>query len=210
MRYNTAFFPFDVVSLLRALARQGFVLPDSLSPLPVGLGGRIELNGVIARKAEVGIRMDSDKIYLGVVANEPKTALAELKMLEETLQQESYADTKDQIAFYEALVTATVRTGQNPLVSWERAAHEISLVRELSGIFRSPLVPFGLRLAGQGEVPTSHDWVDIRIEPFVQSATTHHSVEAVFRRREREPVVSFVQRCDDIITGMIATVEGRR
>lgn len=205
VKYNTVLFPFDTVQFLQALAKQGFILPESIGP--VSLGMRLEVSGIVGRKGGVSVRLDAVRQVLGVNAPDVKTALVEMDSLESLVKNEFDLDSSSLVQFYEFLAGLTIRAKKNPLESWYTHFEQVPIIRKTSEVIGTEVSPFGIRLAPKGEVPNQANWFDIRIEPLVQSATDHHDIEVVFRRSRRDEVFAFVRKFDDVLDAFLSLVE---
>lgn len=205
VKYSSVLFPFDTVQFLRALSKQGFILPESIGPVP--LGTRLEVSGIVGRKGEISIRLDVVRQILGVHAPDVKTTLAEMDSLESLLKNEFDLDSSSLAQYYEFVVGFTMRAKKNPLQSWYTHFAQVPIIRKASEVIGTEASPFGLRLAPKGEVPNQANWFDIRIEPLVQSATDHHDIEVIFRRSRRDEVFAFVRKFDDVLGALLSLVE---
>lgn len=209
VRYASVFFPIDAIKFLSMVREADFLLPDRLEEamLATGLGARVEVSGVVARKGDVGIRINPDRQVLAVHAPEPRLALSEMEALESLLMEKAGIRSASVALFYEVLADATIRAGASPLESWTSRLGNERLVLQASQLLEAKVAPFGLRLVPAGEIPDQADWFDIRIEPQVLSPMEFHHVNVVFRNSSRETVFGFLRNLDRTIEGLISLVE---
>lgn len=205
VKYTSVLFPFDTVQFLRVLSKQGFIIPESLGPAP--FGSRIEVSGIVARKGEVSIRIDVDKQVVGVHAPDMTTLLEEMDSVESLLKKELDLDSSSLAYYYEFMVSLTVRAGSNPLESWYAHFAQAPVMKKFSEVLGTEVSPFGIRLAITKEVPNQSSWLDVRIEPLIQSPKNHYYVEAIFRRPRRDDVFAFVRKFEETLRALLLTVE---
>ena len=206
VKFSSVLFPFDTIQLLRTLSKQGFVLPEQISR-PVTIGMRLEISGIVGRKGEVSVRVDEPRQVLGVSGPDTKSVLTEMDSLESTLKAELGFDSSSSAHYYEFLASLIMRANKNPLESWQSHFAQTPILRKISEVVGSEVSVFGLRVGSKGEVPNQANWFDIRIEPLVQSAKEHHSIEVVFRHSRRGEVIAFVRKFDDMLTAILSLVE---
>lgn len=207
--YDSVLFPFDAGSLLRSLARQGFLVPESLlkAILAAPHVARLEPSGAVARKGEVVIGMNAERKTMSVHASGPQSVLSEMESLESLLKDEFGVDSSSIAQFYEFTASLSIKAGKNPLESWGAQLGQSPMIQEVSEVIGIDVSLFGLRLVGKGQVPMQTDWFDIRIEPLVHSPTTHHYVEIVFRNSGRDTVFGFVRELERTLEGLISMLE---
>jgi hypothetical protein len=127
--------------------------------------------------------------------------------LESLLKKEFDLDSSGLAQYYEFLASLSTRARKNPLTSWYCHFAQLPMIKTTSEVIGTEVAPFGVRLTPKGETPNQPNWLEIRIEPLVQSATDHHNIEVVFRRSRREEVFDFVRRFEDIVRALLSLVE---
>lgn len=205
IKYNAVLFPFEAIQFLRALSKQGFILPEPIAPVPSGM--KLEFSGIAGRKAEVSVRLDQVRHVLGVSALDMKTALTEMDLLEDLVRNEFNLDSSSLAQYYEFLASLVVRAKKNPLESWYKHLGQVPIIKKASQVIGMEVSLFGVRLASKGEAPNQTNWFDIRIEPLIESATDHHIIEVTFRRSRRDEVFAFVRRFDEVLGALLSLVE---
>ena len=206
VKYDAVLFPFDVVSMLNALPDQGYILEDELRHL--GTSG-LQVRGIVARRADVAIRIDTDKYLLGVNTSSHVVAVEELEAVEQILDEQLGFEGGPKAQYHEFTSRFPVRAGTDPISSWADRFSNNPVLTALSNVLGEPASPFGLRLSPAGQPPNQVDWFDIHLEPLVGSARTHHHLNVVYRKAQRAAVVDFISRFGDIMTNMLSIVEGR-
>jgi len=209
VRYKTVFFPVDTLRLLMMLREEGFILPDRLEQavLAAPLNARVEASGLVARRGDIAIGINMDRLVLVVHASGPQEAASEMDALESILRDRYAVDSPSLAQFYELLTDATIKAGPNPLQSWISHLREVRFLAEASQLVGQDVAAYGLRLVPTGQVPDQADWFDIRIEPRVLSPTDYHSVSVVFRNAVRETVFEFARNLDQTLDSLVHLVE---
>lgn len=206
VKYNSVLFPFDPVQFLRALPKQGFVLSEKIGPVP--LGARFDITGIVGRRGEVAIRLNTHRQILGVNALHPTAVLDEMDSVESLLKTEFDFDSTGLAQYYEFLGGLTVMAKGNPLESWHTHFAQVPIVNTFSEVLGTDVSLYGIRLSPKAEVPNQVNWFDIRIEPQILSATDRHSIEIVFRHAVRDEVFGFVRKLEETLRVFLSLVEG--
>jgi hypothetical protein len=206
VKYSSVLFPFEPIQFLRALSKQGFILPESVGG-PVPLGMRAEFSGIVGRKGEVSARLDAARQILGVHAPEVKSAVTEMDLLESLIKTEFSLDSSSLAQYYELLASLTVKAKKNPLECWQTHSAQLPIIEKAAQVIGMEVSLFGVMLTPKGEDPNRADWLDIRIQPLIQSARDHHNVEVVFRRSRRDEVFAFARKLDNTLSNLLALVE---
>ncbi|MBI2303914.1 MAG: hypothetical protein HYU86_04100 [Chloroflexi bacterium] len=202
--YNTALFPFDILELSRMLPSVGYVI---LQELPVQFGARLGMSGVLAKKGDTALSLNSERYTVTTQTQEPNAALEEFEFIERLIEEEFGFRGEEHASFYEVISEATVRTKKNPLLMVEEHSRSISLLGRLSKALGHPVGVFGFRLVPPGADPNRPDWFDIRIEPEVLNCTRRLSISIIFRNHERPKVLQFVRTLPQVLTNLVAELE---
>lgn len=205
LRFCTALFPFDTARFLNVLQTAGYVVLDQIAEVP--FGARIEISGIVARRADVSVRVDGDKQILGVHCPNPAQAVDELSALEALVSKEFGLDFEKNVLFYELLATGEVKAAKNPQAQWQHYLSTAPVIEKMSGVLGKKVYPYGLRLVPQGTVPTSENWFEIRIEPTILSPENLHSLQVVFRNPRRDEVYEFVRRFETLMHELLGVIE---
>lgn len=208
VKYISVLFPFDSLRFLKALLKQGYLKPEGDIP-QAPFGGRIEVNGVIGRKGDISIRVDSRKNIVGVQAQDPETVLSEMETIEALLSKAFDFDSAGSAHYYEFLVTAYIKAEENPLDIWASHSEQTPLMDEFSQVLGMDVYPFGVKLSCRGETPMGPNWLEFRINPLVQAVTTYHQVETIFRNSDRDAVFRFIQKFDQYTHELLSKIEKR-
>ena len=207
IKYASVLFPFDVALFLRSLSKEGFMLPESTGPVPqVPLGRKLE-GKINMMKGDVSVRVDTERYILVVQALDVGDVLAEMDTIESLLRNEFGLDNPNLAHYYEFVAGFTIRAEKNPMESWYNHFGQAPLVREFSEALGMNVSPFGIRLSVREEPPNQVDWFEIRFEPLIQSATTHHMVEVVFRNSLRDKVFDFAEKFEDSVYSLVSLVD---
>ena len=209
VRYKTVFFPVDTLRFAVTLREAGFILPDRLEQavLASPLGARVEPSGLVARRGDIAIGTNPDRLVLMVHAPDPQEAATEMDSLESILRDRYAVDSPALAMFYELLTEATVKAGRNPLQSWISHLGQVRFLGEASHIVGQDVAPYGLRLVPAGQIPDQADWFDIRVEPRVLAPAEYHSLSIVFRNAVRETVFDFARNLDQTLDRLVSLVE---
>ena len=206
-RWRTLFPPIEPLRLAMSLEELGYVIPDGIVR-SAGLGMNVTVdNGVIARKGSIAVIATPDRGFLGLAARDPDSLTTEFLALEEFLESHHNIDQKAIALFYEFHAVLTVAAQRPPEQAWPSHFADVPYVRKASEIIGYNLSPFGLRLASQGQHANSEEWIEVRIEPSVLSVNPEHTVESIFRRRDRDEVVGFAHRFEETLFELLQLVE---
>lgn len=207
VKFDTVLLPFDAVTLLRILEDSGYIiLSDKLEKLVVPLGVRLDLKGVIARRGDAQIRLESDRQILGVHTPDTTMLQEEFELIESLVKKEFDLDIPTLARYYEFIAGYTVRADNNPLTMWRDHFEDTSLVKKFSKIMGTQVSPFGLRIAPSGADPNQNEFFDITIGPQVPSATSHHRVQVIYRS-ERNKTYEFVRKFEDLAESLLSAIE---
>lgn len=206
VKYNTVLFPFDSIHFIRALSKRGFVVPESVGPVPFGT--RAQVSGVVGRKGNISVRVDTDRYIVGVEAPVIEQVLDEMDAVENLLAEEFDLQSPRLAHYYEFLADMTIRARRNPLESWPMHFSTTSIMGRFAEVLGMDVAPFGVRLVARGVVPDQPDWLELRVEPSIQSPTDHHFVEVVFRGSDRAAVSEFIRKFEASTRNLLSVVEG--
>lgn len=203
VKYMSALFPFDAAALLRSISRQGFIPPEAV----LAGGPRVGIARAQARKGELALRIEPDRMLLGVVGPEPADLLKEMDALEALLRRDFDVASADLAHYYELLATLVVGASVSPFDRWTKRFAGHPLLAAVSTVFGRPVQPFGLRLVPAGERPNQPDWFEVRIEPVAVHPDTRHYLQFVFRNSRRDVVFDFTRRLKDIVRQLVTAAE---
>lgn len=205
VKYNTVLFPFDAGLFLKAISKQGYILPESFGPIP--LGTRLNVNGVVGRKGGVSLGIDMDRQVVAVHAEDLGDLVDEMKSIEAMLSEEFVLDSESIVDYYEFGAGLTVKTKRNPLQLWADLFGATPLLKSLSDVLGTGVSPFGLRLTPAGQIANQTSWLEVKIEPQILSPTSHHGIEVIYRNRQRADVFAFIRKFDAMVIDLIAKIE---
>jgi hypothetical protein len=200
--YGTVLFPFDALAFVAALERHDYVLVQELAQ--AGLGAqRIEVSGVVARRGDVGVYLNTERYSIGVVSASPEILVEEIESLHTVVRDDLDADPLAALRYCEFVASLTARAYANPLEMGHGhfAAHP--LVQRISATLGSPVAPYGVRLGSARQNPNQTDWTELKIEPLAPVAASTYIVEAIFRRSERNDVLTFVRGFDATVDAVL-------
>lgn len=203
VKYNVVIFPFDIFLFLNALPSLGFVLTDPDTPISV----KSEISPFPARKGDIAVRIDPNRKLFGIHATNVESVLEEMDKLESWLNEKFQVDGSKLAEYYETIASLTVKATKNPLECWSTHLKQDPILTKFSDILGTEVAPFGLRLSPKGEGPNQTNWFEIRVEPDVEMAANHHHVSVIYRRSNKEEVISFVAKLDEVIGNFIELVE---
>lgn len=199
-------FPFDPIRFGRALRDQAWLLSDQF-PRAAPVGARVVLEGVVARKGDVGILLHSERLQLGVVAADTDSLVSEFLQMEAIIRKEFRLDLRKNAYFYEFIAGVTIKTSKSPLTQIQSNFTTTGLFQKLGEALGSPVAPFGLRIALSDEPPNQPRWMEIKIEPDVLDPHDLLSADTVMRDPDRDTVVNFVKRFDKTVTAIAGILE---
>jgi len=206
VRYNTVLAPFDVLTLMRILPRIGYVpVPEVIGPVP--FGARINLDGIIGRKAELAIAVDSSTYTLGIQSPTPDNLCEEMSTLLTEVDKEFAINTSLTALFYEFLASGDTISGSDVLEAWERLFATTEVINDFSRAIGQKVSPYGVRLYPQGQEPNQPDWFEIQVLPSLHAPRKILSIQAIYRSHERQKVFTFVQEFTNLVDRIMEVVE---
>lgn len=201
VKFGTVLYPIDGAQFARAIAGEGFILPDAM------VGPNIQVGGLEARKGKVALRIDAARLILGVSAPDPKTAVSEMESIESLVKREFGVDCSSLAHFYELVANSIIPARRSPLDSWRQHFSGSALLDQFSEALGFGVSPFGLRFARSSEEPTQAGWFEARIEPQIPNSHRQHYINIVFRDPQREVVYSFVRGFEETLAKLVSLVE---
>ncbi len=204
VRFETVIYPFDTYEFLLALESLGYIPPETPEQ-PVG--GRLEIKGIVGRKGGTSVRINPEKMVLGVGAQAIDDLLIEFEAVEKLLGTEFQFDSDEASLFYELITSASIRSENSPLESWARRGNDIGFLNSLSDALGVKVAPFGMRLSPATESPNQNDWFEFRLEPAVSSPEDTHWLEVVYRSANRDAAMAFVKNLDALVDSVLKVVE---
>lgn len=205
--YASVSFPFDAGLFLRALPQHGYVLEGEAATRQPPLGTLYAVSGLVARKGDVSLRVDSDRKVLVVEAVAPDLAADEFEQVEQLLQDDLAFRSKDQARFHEVVAHSVVPRATSPLDTFKRVSRPISALQGLAPFLGGPVAAFGFRLVSADQAPSGESWTEIRVEPLVNQASTHMFVYVVHRSPDRQACLEFARGYDDYVARVIDHLE---
>lgn len=209
VKYGAVLFPFDIPAFLNLISNQGYQIPEQLTTAALPLGSTLGVDGVAGVKRGVQLRLHSDRHILGLDAADLDTPLDEMDLVEGMLQSELDFDSPSSAQYYELVTNMTVRAVGNPLDLWYTHLGETGLYQAFASALGTEVAPLGTRLVPPSTSPNTVDWFEIRLEPLLRAATTHHFLQIIFRRSSREETFDFSRRLNTLLEELLAIVEGR-
>lgn len=203
--YQSLFLPFEEAALLELLPGAGYVLTDTIPPMPIR--ATISVSGTIARKGEVALRINPDRRFIAIDAPDPQLAISEFEALEQLLQDRFDLVSEEVAQFYELICDLAYRSEGNPLMKIEDRFEDSAVFSQFSKILGEPTTNFGVRLVPAGAEPGATNWYNIRMEPQVSAPSSRYSVNVVYRHESRAQVLHFAKSLGDIVTRLIHALE---
>lgn len=204
VRYRTVLFPFDPTGLFRLLPTLGYVLTEGI-PTSVSPRQGVDVKGVVARKLDTSLSLNTDKQMLTVSSPELDTCLDEMDRIESAIGEELGIDSDSLSLFYELLAELQVRSPASPVEALSAQLESVPLVQALSCALGEDLQGFGLRLSSGAE-PNAANWVDIQISPEIRAPQDSFTVNVVFRNVDRKEVFEFGRALG---SGLMSVLAGR-
>ena len=204
--YGTVLFPFDVRELARLLRDDGYTIADALQG-PYPRAARLDVGGVIARKLDTAVRIDTRGQVLGIEAPDVPRCLGELDSIESLLESQLGVSGTELGRYYELLADAVIPASADSSQAWSAHMSGVPIVAKLSDALGKEIAAYGLRLVSRDSVPNQENWLDVHMEPFVLSPHDRHHVSLVFRDRNRDEVVRFARSLGPRLQALLDAVE---
>ncbi|MCD6283393.1 hypothetical protein J7J84_07345 [bacterium] len=205
IKYGTTYFPFDPVELVRALTKIGFIPTEQMGPVPIG--ARVDVKGILGRKGDAVLSINTERYTLAINAPDPEYVLSEVESLESLLDEDLGFNSSGAVLYYELTAGFTLKAKKNVLESWSKHFTSMPIIEEFSEILGQPVAPFGLALVPTGEAPDQPNWFQIRLEPVLHSAELRHSIIVTCRNNDRGEVFGFGRSMDTTIQALLSAVE---
>jgi len=199
-------FPIDFRDIRRVLAKNGYELSpvERLPPPPA----RISFSGEVARKAEMGVVVDSGSGEIGVVGMSLQQVKDLFEELARVINSELNISLYENVGYYWCHVHYKVDTGRTPLNEIAKVENKDYIAR-FSQILREDLTSFSVRLAPKNAIINQQSWFDIAIEPDILNEKLYH-VGVVFRNPNRNKTETFVRNLENNLLKLIEVVEGSK
>lgn len=203
VRLDYVIFPIDFRELRRALARNGYELPqiERVPPAPA----RVSFSGEVARKAEATVIVDSDAGEIGIVGISLQQAQDSFEELVRVINSELGINIHENVGHYWCVVHYRVDTGKMPLDEIAKAENK-DYTAKFNAILDENLSSFSIRLSPKNAVPNSNSWFDIAIEPDVLDEKMYH-VGVVFRNPRKDKTETFVRNLETNMLKLIKVIE---
>lgn len=203
VQLNYVIFPIDLRELRRALAKNGYELPDvgQIPPPPT----RIKFDGDIARKAETTVMAESASGEIGVAGRSLQEATDSFEELTRIIDSELGISLQENVKFYWCIAHYRINTGKIPRDEIAKAENKDYITR-FNEILGKSLSSFSIRLALKDAIPNQKSWFDIAIEPDVINEKFYH-VGVVFRNPDRGETETFVRDVENTLLRLIRIIE---
>jgi len=205
VRYTSVFFPFDGTLFLEAVEKLGYTLTGDLTDLVPGR--RISVDGIIARKGPLAIRLHTDRNTIVVQGPGVNDILDEVDSIESRLKDDLGFDRSGLLDFYEFTAYFLIRSEKSPLESWYAHLAATEIMQSISKVFDGEVYPFGLRLGLKDLDPNQGQWLDVNILPAFTPAGDQYLVDVVFRDAARDKVFDFARNAQNSVLALLSKVE---
>ncbi len=185
-------------ALGRALSKKGFVAVKHVKPLLTPLFVRDGVKVVCPTPFIVQVAQD--------LAVDPSPLLSCLNLVLETLESDFGADLKSSIKHLEFAAVLRVLTSKNPVkvISAYLSNRKQQFFSRLLG---EPAILTSVRVVPRDRLPDESEWYDLTIEPLWKSPENRYYVHVVYRSRNVEKVLSFVDGVKDLVVQIIEHLE---
>ena len=212
VRLKSIFFPFGVGDIGPGLEQLGYSLDaDSSEGLPIPAGTRVVISGEVARKSEppVSVRIDPQRGILGFHGADIQTVVDDFDKLEVWVNDNLSLALSSEAQFYEFILAAelAVPEGRSPIDTIARVYSDSDYTARFSELLGTPVTNYGVRLVGRDDMPTSLEWIDLRVEPMVRRPTASYSVNAIYRAPDKVKVEGRALAIADLVEKVVEEME---
>jgi hypothetical protein len=208
--YKFAYFPFSIQELAEALPGFGFTI---VSPDNVGrqrFGGRLNLpTPLVAYRGPIEFNLTVSGQAISIRASDFRTAHDGLKEIEEFLLSELQFDSVHDAAYHQGHLQGSVAVESNPVSTWRHLSEQNELFLGIATVIGQPVQSYGIRLTSPGQNPNAYDWLDIRLEPDVQSAERQYMYDFLCRNTDQKSAFSLAKQAEEIVRRLVQFVEDR-
>jgi len=198
-------FPFNTNDLLKALAQAnlGYVLapPPKVPSIPIGTS--LDWSGIIAKKNNVLVDIDSVSQIIGVDSQNPMDTFNVFSEVLDIIRVSLVPNLDEYQFFYELISNHTVETGQNPLEVLRNYGNS-NLENSISEIWEEPLSNYSIHLSSTTNTVNATSWYDIKIQPTTLQSNKIFDVMTVYRAPTKEQVDKFIQNIDEKLSKIFA------
>lgn len=195
-RFQFVIFPFTTGELLNALARVnlGYTLaPPPKTPVPVGTN--LDWSGVIAKKNNVLVDIDSVSQMIGVDSQNPVDAVTIFSEILDIIRVSLVPDLDEHQFFYELISNHVVEIDQNPLELMRKHGNS-DIIDSVSEILEESFSNYSVHLSSVGNTVNSTTWYDLKIQPTTLQSNKSFDVMTVYRKPTKESIDKFAQNID--------------
>ena len=212
VRLRSIFFPFGVEDIGPGLEQLGYSLDvETLEGLTLPTGTRVSIIGEVARKIEppVSVRIDSQRGILGLHGVDIQTVVDDFENLEAWISDNLSLALSSEAQFYEFILAAdlAVPQGRSPIDTIARVYSDSDFTARFSNLLGMPVTNYGVRLVGRGDMPTSAEWIDLRVEPMVRRPTASYTVNAIYRAPDKVKVQQRALAIADLVEKVVEEME---
>ena len=208
LRFNYILFPFDVIELVKQLAKTGYKItippPPKITPKNI----RLTAKGRIAQKGDTEIELNDERGILAATSSSPELAIKCMNEVLQLMKNNLKVNLDEMAFFYELIGSFDIETDKNPLEIIAKINENEEYIDQFSKVLGENISNYTLRLVPRGQVPNQTEWFDVTIEPDVIEATSTYRTQIIFRSKEKIKVENFTQNLMRNITGIINIIEG--
>lgn len=202
VRLNSVIFPLDFIDLRLALAKNGYELA-SVGEMPTT--SRIRYGGVIARKGEENITVESDSSEIGVLGKSLLALFTSFEELAKIVTNELEVNLHDNVRFYWALANCKISTAKVPRQELAKLVNK-TYSDKFSQIVGENLASYSARFGIKDVSPNRDDWLEIAVEPDIIKEHLYN-VGMVFRKPSRSDTETFVKNFETNLVNLIRAIE---
>jgi len=189
--FNFVLIPFDLRGLLRSFRVRGYEVVSGLPPVP--FRGRLGGAGVIARKNEFEVYVDTDRQIIGVRRaisfDEFDPVIQDVRAI---LTEDFDVDVSQSLRYCEVLAALRVR-GENVIDRIRRMpVGDVPELKRMVGEYGL----IGFRIGSKDSLPTQSSWFDMEVHPEWTNPNKFFNINIVYRNPSEENVVAFARNLE--------------
>jgi len=201
---DSFFFPLTSIEVFDSLKSRGFELGRPPAPLLTGL--RVYVAGVIARKNNVLIDVDSSRKLVGAEGGVIEQTLQVFSEVLSIIREDFFVDLDKETDYVELITHYLVKSDKNPIEMVQNAS-ELRFKDKFKQVLGMEVSDYHFSIVPRGVSPSSRNWFEINISPKLTMPNKAYWVEVIFRNVKCDMVTSFASNLYSTISTIINTIE---
>jgi hypothetical protein len=206
VRTDFVLFPLDTQDFLSALSKAGYgITPRRDIPQPP-IGAKIDISGVLARKGQVVVNVDTNSQTIAAQGPSPWEVAAIFDELDRILNTELSINTRENSKFFECSSSYNIIPTNSPMRSMSKIDRP-ELNSKFASILDQDITNYSLHICSPAKTVNQPNWFDMEIRPVGNKSDTTYELFSVFRKTEKTVVSNFLHSIEEKIRNIIRTID---